>query len=176
MKNLRNIFCFLLALVLPLSLAGCTMRDGMQWEQLDLQLYGALVHADGKVDGKIPVSFSGEIPVEGCSEYKVHTTQIKITLPEDFLMQETSSKEASVMCHPAGDHTPEFYVCHNYSDIRGEASTPKSFFVFPDAGLIILHWHNYDENLWFVASQDPDADPALLLEQYKECLDVLKHE
>ena len=171
MKYWKFRLCLLLAaLELPLSLAGCTMRDGMQWEQLDLQLYGALVHADGKVDGKIPVSFSGEIPVEGCSEHKVHTTQIKITLPEDFLIPETSSKEASVMCHPADDLFTEYYLCLNYSYTSDIGMTPKYSFVFPGEGLLILHWPEYDENLCFVASQDPDADLALLLEQYRRCL------
>ena len=164
----RGILAWLAITLLLVYVAGCAqMQDRTEWKQTEWQLQGAWVQEDGNVSEKIPISFSGKMPAKPCLDHSVHSTEVHIVFPADFQYREEPCEEVSVIC-VAGDDTVEHFYCNGFSSKSDSTSAVrKVFFVFPAQEVIIFVWPE-SEGSYFVASTDPDADPAGILELYGE--------
>lgn len=161
MKCLQRILCLTLILIIPLAFHGCA-NDTFSGD-IDLNFHGTWI-VDGEAQNKLSFTLKGTLPTD-------FEHQSVVNMELDFIWPESTGYSNDGMQTYTG-HAE--YATHNGQPIYHgggiiyTASQDNTFLMsytlFPAEEYIVLrigHRH-------LVASADPDADPAAILELYKQ--------
>lgn len=161
MKHYQRILCLTLVVFILLVSYGCTPDtfDG----SIDLHFHGVWV-VDGETQNKLSFTLKGVLPTD-------FEHQSAVNMELDFIWPESSGYSSDGMQAYTG-HAE--YATHNGQPIyhgggiiytaSQDNTHLMSYILFPAEEYIVLRiGHRY-----LVAAADPDADPAAILELYRQ--------
>lgn len=167
--------CFLFLYMITLPLSGCAAKKSVQEINWD-DMHGSWISADGEVIGNHELSIRGSVPVEFIN-FEFKECELNIILPTDFDLPNLGSKTYYVSSNSKSNATDAcpFYVYGSLFNYVPELKEHDAidFVLFPDDGAVVFE--DYENDRYFVASTDPNADLKALLDLCKEHV-LLEHD
>lgn len=161
---MKRVFCLLLIATLLLPLTGCTQKN----QEISWDLYGVWVTQDGASGEKTQLSLQGSYPLADVSAEPVEV-DFDIVWPDSFRFVNGRggfSIGYSVSIGTDGS-LPALWCCGTAYDSALNKPCGVTALICPSEQFIVLECLD-DRGSYFVASTNPDADPAEIMELCKE--------
>lgn len=173
MKRFSQIVCLISVLAIGLILASCSGSKST----IDWKLHGVWVDATGAVQGQsgtVDFSLSGALPLE----YKPMSTvkgELELIFG-DGVISVNNNGACAIYADLATQHDNQhiYHITGYFRYPTQHEPEAISFTVCIEKEIVVLHYNGDD--LYLVASTDPDADPAEIFAFYDAYVHVPKSE
>ncbi len=168
MRSKHFICTFIVFLLLSALLIGCTPSQKAS-QDIDWQLYGSWFSLDGKPLSSTSFSMQGSLNHQQFDEESSETSHFSIQWPDDFPYANKDSHPYAVLtCSPdtATENTCFTLFGSSYNPVS-QKSVPLFIWIFPEKEYAVFEWGDR-LGVYLVASTDYNADPAAILELYKQ--------
>lgn len=165
MKPLRILLSLLLSLVLFVPLTGCSAK----LQEINWELHGVWISENGQVGEPVHFSISGKIPAEDVPEGEPLETEFSFTWPENFPYMTKETNSCVAYPYTASKNSPlRRIMCSCFAYVpSSDLTIVETFALCPDKEWVIINW-NDQEDVYLVASTDPNTDPTEILEFYND--------
>lgn len=166
MRSLRFILCLVLSAVMVFSLTGCQPKEQI----IEWNLYGTWFSEGVAASEEMEIFISGVFPAELGPDSGAQVVELSLCLP-DSLPYKSEHTSYSVHTFTTGDNSETVVLWINGFSYRADTGVAVriSFFVCPEKECAVFQWSD-NKNAYLVASTDPDADPAEIMELFKDLL------
>lgn len=175
---MRKVWVLSLLLLAVFSIAGCSKTPASaDLEDIHWQLYGVWVDDKGTVQeakGTAELSFTASLPTQ-YEPQSIIKGSAEFTLP-DGITWVSDSDIYSIYANLATEHDNQ-HIYHISGYVEYAPASPESvaFTVSLEDEFVIMSLKN-GENLYLVASTDPNADPAEIFAFYDTYVHVPESE